>query len=70
MFRHKLNELKLQSLVAQYEFLDSLHNRHRTWARDIRDPKIIELHLEIANLIQQTSEKYDELFKAYNQHNP
>ena len=57
-----LKDEKLESLRTQYEFLNLLRLRHLQWMNTADDSQIEGLHLEIAELIEQITDSYQELF--------
>jgi hypothetical protein len=65
MFSRRQEELKIESLGFQHEFMEVLRNRHLSWAGDINDNEIASLHLEISELITQVSQKYKRLREMY-----
>lgn len=54
-----------ESMLAQRGYLDIVRSRHHQWAYSSDDPAIRRLHLEIANSIQETIDRYYELLNAY-----
>lgn len=58
-------EMVEQSMLAQQIYLDIVRRRHLMWANSTDDPEIKRRHNEIADLIQQTSFQYYDLFNAY-----
>lgn len=58
-------EMIEQSMQAQRSYLDIVRSRHHQWAYSAEDPEIGQLHLEIADLIQQTMDQYYQLLNAY-----
>ena len=63
----KRKETKLESLLVQSDVLSTMRRRHQIWANDTNDIEVAKIHLEIANLIQLTQYKYEELLEKYNQ---
>ena len=57
----KLQDVKLESLQTQYEFLNLLRLRHLQWMSSAGDPEIEDAHLEIAELIEQITDQYRDL---------
>ena len=56
-----LKDEKLESLRTQYEFLNLLRLRHLQWMNTADDSQIEGVHLEIAELIEQITDSYQEL---------
>jgi hypothetical protein len=56
-----LKDEKLESLRTQYEFLNLLRLRHLQWMNTADDSQAEGLHLEIAELIEQITDSYQEL---------
>ncbi len=56
-----------QSMLAQQVYLDIVRSRHLMWASTNEDPEIRRVHIEIAELIQQTRDQYHDLLQAYSQ---
>ncbi len=67
MFKSRRRELKLESLMAQLDFMDALRSRHLGWANDSDDPEIIHIHTEIIALLQQIQGHYRHLLDLYHQ---
>ena len=61
-YSYNLKDEKLDSLRTQYEFLNLLRLRHLQWMNTADDSQIEGLHLEIAELIEQITDSYQELF--------
>jgi hypothetical protein len=59
-----LKDEKLESLRTQYEFLNLLRLRHLQWMNTADDSQVEGLHLEIAELIEQITDSYQELLRA------
>jgi hypothetical protein len=59
-----LKDEKLESLRTQYEFLNLLRLRHLQWMSTADDSQMEGLHLEIAELIEQITDSYQELLGA------
>ena len=55
---------KTESLQTQCEFLNLLRLRHLHWMKSTVDPEIEQLHLDIAELIQKTTDQYNHLLHA------
>lgn len=54
-----------ESMLAQRGYLEVIKSRHHQWAYSTDDPEIRRLHLEIAEAIQETMDRYYELLNAY-----
>jgi hypothetical protein len=63
----KVQDEKIESLQTQYEYLKILRLRHLQWMNSAEDPKSEGVHREIAELIEQITDRYhgllDELYK-------
>ena len=57
----KLEDEKLESLQTQYEYLKLLRLRHLQWMNSAADPKTEAIHLEVAGLIEQVTDRYQGL---------
>lgn len=60
-------EMIEQSILAQQVYLDIVRSRHLQWACSTEDPEIKRVHVEIAELIQQTRDQYYELLMSYHE---
>jgi len=56
-----LNDEKMESLQTQHEFLNILRLRHLHWMNDAADPETGHIHHEIADLIEQMTDRYNSL---------
>jgi hypothetical protein len=59
-----LKDEKLESLRTQYEFLNLLRLRHLQWMSTSDDSQMEGVHLEIAELIEQITDSYQELLET------
>lgn len=57
-----VQDVKNESLQTQYEFLNLLRLRHLQWMNSAGDSQIEGLHSEIAELIEQITDEYRQLF--------
>ena len=57
-----LQDEKFESLQTQYEYLKLLRLRHLQWMNSAGDSQIEGLHSEIAELIEQITDEYRQLF--------
>jgi hypothetical protein len=57
-----------QSMLAQRVYLDLVRSRHLLWAHKTDDPEVKRVHIEIADLIQQTRDQYYDLLHRYHEH--
>ena len=64
LYSTNLHETKMESLQTQHEFLNLLRLRHLQWMSSTDDPEIEHLHLEIAALIEKTTDQYSHLLEA------
>ena len=63
-YTRDLKDEKLESLRTQYEFLNLLRLRHLQWMNTADDSQVEGVHLEIAELIEQITDSYQDLFGA------
>ena len=59
-----LQDEKLESLQTQYEYLKLLRLRHLQWMSSADDPAAEVVHQEIAQLIEQVTDRYNRLLDA------
>ena len=59
---------KIESLQTQYEYLNILRLRHLQWTSSADGPETERVHLEIAGLIEQISDRYKLLLEELEQH--
>jgi len=59
------NSIKRNSILTHLEMLEMLRSRHQMWATERLDSEIMQTHYDIIDLIEQTSNKYNELLKLY-----
>lgn len=59
-----LKDEKLESLHTQHEFLKLLRLRHLQWTNTADDSQVEGAHLEIAELIEQITDRYNDLLEA------
>jgi len=64
LYSPQLQDTKKMSLPTQYEYLNLLRRRHLYWMDSAPDPDIKLLHLDIAELLQKTTDQYDNLIEA------
>lgn len=57
-----LQDIKTESLQTQYEFLNLLRLRHLQWMNSASDPQVGDVHLEIAEMIEELTDQYRQLF--------
>jgi hypothetical protein len=57
----KLQEEKIESLQTQHEFLNLLRLRHLQWMNSADNPETESLHMEIAQLLEQITDRYNQL---------
>ncbi len=58
-------EIILESVTAQLEFLEAASRRHLLWANSAKDGEIRDAHLEIVYLMEQTRQQYHHLLDYY-----
>ena len=63
-YRPHLQDEKLESMQTQSEFLNLLRLRHLQWMSTANDSQLEGAHLEIAELIEQVSDRYRILLDA------
>ena len=66
-YRPHLQDEKLESLRTQYEFLNLLRLRHLQWMSSTGDSQMEGAHFEIAELIEQITDRYNTLLDALEQ---
>ena len=54
-----------ESMLAQRGYLEIVRSRHHQWAYSSDDPEIRRLHLEIADSIQETMDRYYDILNTY-----
>jgi hypothetical protein len=54
-----------ESMLAQRGYLEIIRSRHHQWAYSTDDPEIRRLHLEIADSIQETMNRYYDILNTY-----
>ena len=59
-----LRDEKLESLQTQYEYLRLLRLRHLQWMNSADDPVSEVVHQEIAQMIEQVTDRYNRLLDA------
>lgn len=62
-----LKDEKLESLQTQYEFMNLLRLRHLQWMNVANDSQVEGAHLEIAELLEQITDRYNDLLDAVQQ---
>jgi hypothetical protein len=62
-----LKDEKLESLQTQYDFLKLLRLRHLQWMNLADDSQVEGLHLEIAELLEQITDRYHDLLDGLQQ---
>jgi hypothetical protein len=60
-YRPNVKNEKLESLETQHEFLNLLRLRHLQWMTTADDSQVEGTHLEIAELLEQVSDRYQHL---------
>jgi hypothetical protein len=59
-----LKDEKLESLQTQHEFLNLVRLRHLQWMNVADDSQVEGVHLEIAELLEQITDRYNDLLDA------
>ena len=54
-----------ESMLAQRGYLEIMRSRHHQWAYSAEDPEVRRLHLEIADSIQETMDRYYYILNTY-----
>jgi hypothetical protein len=54
-----------ESMLAQRGYLEIMRSRHHQWSYSADDPEIRRLHLEIADSIQETMDRYYYILNTY-----
>ncbi len=62
---HSREEIILDSLIAQLQFLEAASARHELWASRVKDDELKQAHLEIANLMKQTGKQFHRVLDYY-----
>lgn len=57
-----LHDAKIESLHTQQDLLNVLRLRHLQWMSSAESPEVERTHKEIAELIDQVTDRYNELF--------
>jgi hypothetical protein len=60
----KVEDEKFESLQTQYEYLKLLRLRHLQWMSSADDPKTESVHREVAEQIEQITDRYHDLLDA------
>ena len=63
----RLQDAKIESLQTQHEFLNLLRLRHLQWMSSAEEPEVKQVHLEIAELIEQVTGQYNHLLEDLEQ---
>jgi Mg2+ and Co2+ transporter CorA len=63
----KLQDEKLESLQTQHEYLNLLRLRHLQWMNSATDSETEHIHQEIAELIEQITDRYHQLLDSMEQ---
>ena len=59
-----LKDEKLESLQTQHDFLKLVRLRHLQWMNLADDSQVEGLHLEIAELLEQITDRYNDLLNG------
>jgi hypothetical protein len=62
-----LKDEKLESLQTQHEFLNLLRLRHLQWMNVADESQVEGVHLEIAELLEQITDRYNDLLGTLQQ---
>ena len=54
-----------ESMLAERGYLEVIRSRHHQWAYAADDPEIRRLHLELADSIKETMNRYYEVLNTY-----
>ena len=63
-YTSNIKDEKLESLQTQYEFLNLLRLRHLQWMNTAGDSQVEGAHLEIAELIEEITDRYHDLLAS------
>lgn len=63
----RLQDEKLESLQTQHEYLNILRLRHLQWMHTAEESETEQVHSEIAELIEQITDRYNRLRDAIEQ---
>ena len=63
----RLQDEKIESLQTQHDFLNLLRLRHLQWMSSTEEPAVKQVHLEIAELIEQITAEYNRLLEDLEQ---
>ena len=59
-----LQDARIESLRTQHDYLNLLRLRHQQWMHSTDDPRVRSMHLEIAELIEQITDRYAHLLET------
>jgi hypothetical protein len=59
-----LKDEKLENLQTQHDFLKLVRLRHLQWMNLADDSQVKGLHLEIAELLEQITDRYNDLLNG------
>ena len=65
-----LQDRKKESLQTQYDFLKLLRLRHLQWTNVATDSQVEGVHLEIAELLEEITDRYNDLLDRVQQSDP
>lgn len=60
----RLQQIKIESLQGQHEFLNVLRLRHLQWANSTDDPEIKRQHQAIVELLEGMADQYSALLDS------
>ena len=60
-YKPNLKDEKLESLQTQHEFLNLLRLRHLQWMNQADDSQVEGVHLEVAELLEEITDRYSYL---------
>ena len=63
----KFQDEKIESLQTQHEYLNLLRLRHLQWMTSANDSETEGTHLEIAELLEQITDRYHHLLDSLEQ---
>ncbi len=61
LYTPNLKDEKIESLETQHEYLNILRLRHLQWMHDADDPEVQRVHREIAERIENITDRYKHL---------
>ena len=63
----RLQDVKVESLQTQLDHLNLLRLRHQQWMSSVNDSRVKELHLHIAEQLEEITGQYNDLLDVLSQ---